>query len=156
MSQVDRIFCLVRRGWVKATPEERVRQQLLSYMIHQQAYPFSSLAVEKTLSHLPHLSRAQPIPNRRADIICFADCVNSLTSTLYPLLLIECKAIKLSNKVLNQVISYNYFVQAHFVMVVNETEIKMGWYDKTSQVYKFVNYLPSFAVLRHSLTIPLV
>jgi len=137
------IFCQVRREWVAATPEEGVRQHILGQML-QKGYPLAGIAVEKSMRHMPHLSTYNGhIPERRFDIVCFSKGIHPEFS-LYPLLLVECKAVKLSDKVINQVVGYNHFVGAFFVCIVNQLEIKTGSYDAASRGYKFVDYMPSY------------
>lgn len=138
------IICAARKIAVELTPEEQVRQNLLSLMVNQLGYPSGYLAVEKELSQIPHLSlREVKLPSRRADIICFGRG-NEPNSPLLPLLLIECKAIKLSLKVINQVIGYNYFVQSPFIAVANAQEIRFGACDPRTGEYSFLPYLPRY------------
>ena len=61
--------------------------------------------------------------------------------------MIECKAVKLSQAVLNQVIGYNYYMKACFVAVANQEHIRTGWYDTATEKYKFVDTLPSYQEL---------
>ena len=145
MSDSSSILCLVRKEWVAALPEEIVRQQLLSHMIQQKGFPASLIAVEQSLKQLPHLTAADRlrVPKRRADIICYA----KTTEGLYPLLIVECKSIKLSPAIMNQIVGYNHFVRSHFIAIVNQEEIRTGWYDPMKKDYVFVNFLPSYSEL---------
>lgn len=78
MSGGDLIYDEVRGSFVKATPEEIVRQSLLHQMIDDLGFPRNYLAVEKKLSELPHLQfDGGDIPRRRFDIICFAKSATS-------------------------------------------------------------------------------
>lgn len=142
------VFCPIRKLWVKATPEEIVRQNLLQQMIEALDYPFSYIAVEKELSQMPHVSTKE-IPLRRADILCYGKDIHPHYS-LYPLLLVECKAVKLTPKFINQVTGYNHFIQAYFVAVANQHEVQTGWYDPSQKKYIFTPYLPSFKQLTQS------
>lgn len=100
---------------------------------------------------MPHLQLAsQEIPDRRADIICFAKDIHP-NHSLYPLLLIECKSVKLNDKVKGQVIGYNRFLQSYFLGIVNQTEMMTGWYNRTTGEYQFVSGLPSFNQLLSSI-----
>lgn len=143
----EMILCAVRKIAVAALPEELVRQALLHRMIEQLGYPPALLAVEKELSQLPHLALHQTkLPKRRADILCFAKGIHSIYD-LYPLLLIECKAIPLNAKVMTQVMGYNHFVDARFICVANQQEIKMGWYDPSKKELQTVPFLPKYTEL---------
>ncbi len=124
-SRQNNLFDPVRNCFVAATPEERVRQKWLQAMISDLGYPREFLAVEKELRHLPHLLHDPHVPERRADIICFARGIHA-EHPLYPLLLIECKQDILSAKALDQVMAYNYYVGAPFVAAVNGTHIIMN------------------------------
>ena len=146
----NKISCIIRKRLVSATPEELVRQKLISTMIASLGYPPHGLVLEKGLSQMPHLNLSNKrIPRRRADLICFAKDIHPAHS-IYPLLLIECKAIKLSSKVVNQVAGYNHFLQAHFIAIANDSEIQTGWYDPSKNDYTFINFLPSYQQLLKS------
>ncbi len=140
------IYDVFRKSWQAATPEEKIRQQLLSRMVDQLGYPPNLLVIEKALHQLPHLALRKDIPLRRADIICFAKGIHP-SFDLYPLLMIECKAATLTTAVIRQVVGYNYYVQALFVAVANETEERTGWYNTKADEYTFVPHLPSFNAL---------
>lgn len=152
MTEPSVLFCPIRKESVAALPEELVRQRMLSYLIEQRGFPASLIAVEKSLKQLPHLSAAdrRQVPDRRADIICFAKGIKG-QSTLYPLLIIECKAVKLNSRTISQVLGYNHFVRACFVAIVNQEELRMGWYDQTAQSYAFTNDIASYSQLIKSI-----
>ena len=48
----EQIFCEWRKRWVRLTPEEWVRQQLLHRLVEQLGYPASLIAVEVPLEKL--------------------------------------------------------------------------------------------------------
>lgn len=137
------VFDEVRKAWVAATPEEIVRQQLLQKMIHKLDFPKDLISVEKDIRQLPHLLSVSNLPDRRADIICFAKDVHP-QYPLYPLLLIECKEDRLDLKAQEQLLGYNHHVKAHFVALAGQSEVQLGYYDKDVQSYRFIPYLPSY------------
>lgn len=92
-------------------------------MVERFGFPKECISVEREISTLPHLL-GQKIPKRRFDIICFAREIHK-EFPLYPLLLVECKAIPLSEKALDQVFGYNYYVGAHFVAIANSQDVVM-------------------------------
>jgi hypothetical protein len=142
-----RIYDKIRQEWVAATPEEIVRQKLINVMTHELGYPESLLCVEKSLHEMPHLaSISSSLPYRRTDIICFARDLHPDFS-LYPLLTIECKAVPITQAVVSQVEGYNHYLKSYYICVVNDTEIKTGWFDSTQNKYLFVDTLPSYAEL---------
>ena len=113
MVSSNRMYDEFRKTWVAATPEEKVRQRLLQKMVGELQYPKELLVVEKELGQLPHLIAEQKLPDRRADILCFAKNIH-LHYALYPLLLIECKEGKIDIRAIDQVVGYNHFVKAFF------------------------------------------
>lgn len=146
MGDRSQLYCQIRKEWVAALPEEQVRQRLLEYMIGKLEYPASLVAVEQPLRLLPHLSvsDSRRVPDRRADILCFTKTNDNV---LRPLLLVECKAVKLSSGVINQVLGYNHYVGARFIALVNQNEIRTGWYDAAKEDYAFIDFLPTYSSL---------
>lgn len=149
----ESLKCCVRKISVSSTPEEIVRQSLLRYMISHLGYPLEYLVVEKELSLISGLSCSlNEVPQRRADIVCYAKGIHS-NHGLYPLLLIECKSTPLNEKVKNQVIGYNRYLQAYFVSIVNQNTFLTGWFDKVAQKYQFFSGLPPYQYLVKSIKI---
>lgn len=143
LSDSQMIFCPIRKGWVAALPEEQVRQRLLQYMTSQKGFPAALMAVEQPLRKLPHLSLVDSrlIPNRRADIVCYA---KKDSGALHPLLIVECKSVRLVPGMMNQIAGYNHFVKSNYIMMANQEEMRLGWFDSTKQNYVFVDFLPSY------------
>lgn len=139
-SQSNTIYDPIRKSWVAATPEEKVRQALIAKMVGELGYPPALIGVEKALSQLPHITSVD-IPLRRLDIVVFGKDIHPEHS-LYPLLVIECKAVKLTDEVVNQVAGYNDTIGAYYIGVANEHDVKTGW--RTDDGYKFVPYLPAW------------
>ncbi|MBB64444.1 MAG: hypothetical protein CMO81_05225 [Waddliaceae bacterium] len=124
----------VRQQWVLAEPEEWVRQRTLQFLMGQCAWPRSLIAVEKDLRSLPYLqSRSENIPQRRIDILCYK--LNS-SGILCPSLMIECKAIRLGKKAVEQAVGYNHYVQATYVVLVNQNEVQTAYYDPKIQAIR--------------------
>lgn len=112
------VFDPLRQVWVAATPEEIVRQTWIQRMLGQLKFPRELIAVEKELKALPHLIEEKSVlPTRRIDLLVYM-------KTMKPLLLIECKEAGLTQDALDQVISYNHYVKAPFVAIVNQNEIR--------------------------------
>lgn len=135
----EELFCRIRRTWVAATPEERVRQAVLTLLIERLGFPSSLLSVEKEFRGLPHLkSMSRLLPRRRADILCFT----SSSEGVRPLLLVECKANEITSKALTQVLSYNLFIEAAYVAVSNARESRMAWVDKKGKRHQVESFCP--------------
>ena len=142
-----RVFDPIRNGFVAATAEELVRQALLQQMVGSLGFPKQLIAVEKDLRSLPHLAgEAIVLPERRADIICFAKDIHP-QYPLYPLLLIECKECVLNSQAEEQLLGYNTYVKAYFVALASRTEVRLGYFDREAESYQFISFLPTYAQL---------
>ena len=102
----EQIFCAWRHRWVRLTPEEWVRQQLLHRMVEQLGYPASLIAVEVAIT--------VGEVHKRCDAVVY-------DASLQPLLLIECKAetVPLTQKTLDQAITYNRKLNVPFLLLHN-------------------------------------
>ena len=109
------ISCLLRRSLVKATPEERVRQELLFRLVTLLGYPASLIVIEKNIAELPNRSSLLPPPRRRVDLVIYHP-------SGFPLMLIECKACAFTKGAIRQVLGYNAFIAAPCVALVNAVD----------------------------------
>lgn len=148
----EKIYCSIRKEQVSRTQEELVRLKLVDHLIKDLEFPSGYLLLEKSLKEMPHLALTdKKMPARRADIVCFAKNIHR-EHELFPLLLIECKAVKLTQKVISQVSGYNYYVQAKFIAVVNQVEMQFGFYDHSLCQYQFIPYIPNYNQLLLSIS----
>ncbi len=108
--QDDQLYtwCLIRKKWVLFTKEEWVRQNWLNYLLNQLQYPSSMIAVERGIQ-LGELKK-------RVDILVF--------KASFPWLLIECKEqdIPVSEKTVQQILSYQTVLQTGYLIVSNGKE----------------------------------
>lgn len=126
-----RIFDVVRRKYVRLTPEEWVRQHIIHFLL-QKNYPGALMQVERM--HEQHTLR------KRSDILVF-----DRTGT--PLLLVECKSpfLKLNEAMLRQVLIYNQHFRATFVMLSNGLTHHY-WQRRSGELaYQKLGELPDFA-----------
>ena len=102
----EQIFCEWRHRWVRLTPEEWVRQQLLHRLVTQLGYPASLIAVEAFIT----VGEAK----KRCDAIVYSN-------TMQPLMLIECKAetVPLTQKTLDQALTYNRRLNVPYLLLNN-------------------------------------
>ena len=102
----EQIFCDWRHRWVRLTPEEWVRQQLLHHLTERLDYPASRLAVEQAIM----VGEAK----KRCDAIVYDEA-------LRPLMVIECKAetVPLTQKTLDQAITYNRKLNVPYLLLYN-------------------------------------
>lgn len=142
----DSLFCPLRKAWVAALPEEKVRQALIQKMTQHLGYPLGSMALEKSLCQLPHLEGKASLPKRRADLLVFSKNLHP-RHALYPLLLVECKAVPITPKALRQIVGYNHFVSAYFIALVNQTTTYLGWLHPEQRDFTFQEGLPPYEIL---------
>ena len=102
----EQIFCDWRHRWVRLTPEEWVRQQLLHRLVEQLGYPASLIAVEQAIQ----VGEAK----KRCDAVVY-------DRQMTPIMVIECKAetVPLTQKTLDQAITYNRKLNVPFLMLHN-------------------------------------
>lgn len=141
---MSQLYCPLRKTYVIDLPEERVRVELIGRLSQELGYPLEMMAVEKELSQMPHLAKGLVgmLPQRRADLVCFVGNL-SAELPLYPLLLVECKAVKLTPKMFQQLIGYNHYLRACFICLANADEIHTGSVDSATGQYRFIRRLPS-------------
>lgn len=146
------LTCRLRQAMVAATPEEKVRQRLIAYMIDHLGFLPHTLLIEKELRQLPHIDPAlSQMPQRRFDLLVLEADIHP-QFPLYPLLVIECKAVKIKAKERRQLEGYNHYLRAPFICLVNDEEILTGQYHFDLGRYHFENGLPVRKVLLDSFT----
>ena len=102
----EQIFCEWRHKWVRLTPEECIRQQLLHRLVEQLSYPASLIAVEVAI----RVGEVQ----KRCDAVVY-------NRAMQPLMLIECKAetVPLTQKTLDQALIYNRRLNVPYLLLHN-------------------------------------
>ncbi|MBC7568974.1 MAG: type I restriction enzyme HsdR N-terminal domain-containing protein [Spirosoma sp.] len=100
------IFDLLRRKYVRLSPEEWVRQHVVNLLLTHYAYPKALIRSEGGLT----LNQTQ----KRTDIVVF-------DRQGQPFLVVECKAphVPLSQAVFDQVARYNYVHRAPYLVISN-------------------------------------
>lgn len=130
----------IRSLYVKATPEEKVRQKWISIMLGPLGYPKGLLSVEKDLASFVRDPKSLD-PNRRIDILCYTPYKEGLR----PLLLIECKAKEKFAKAEQQILGYNEVIQAPFLCVIQGEVTKTFWFQNGA--LHSVPFLPPYQQL---------
>jgi len=107
------IFDRLRKRWVKLTPEEWVRQNMISMLTETLGIPSAYIGVEKEIM-LDGLKK-------RFDLLVY-DKAHT------PWMLIECKAstVTLSESTAEQLLRYHRIIQAAYLIITNGNEA-MGW-----------------------------
>jgi type I site-specific restriction-modification system R (restriction) subunit len=108
----QKVFDIVRKKYVALTPEEKVRQLLIHYLIQEKNYP-------KNLLVLEHEFRLNGL-SKRADIVV-------MNTEGIPLMLIETKApdVHVTQKAIDQIVSYNLHYKVKFLLITNGSEFFM-------------------------------
>ena len=133
----EQIFCEWRHRWVRLTPEEWVRQQLLHHLVEQLGYSASLIAVEVPLEKISNLqSTITNNKSYRADAVVY-------NKSMQPLMLIECKAetVPLTQKTLDQAVIYNRRLNVPYLLLHNGPQTI--FVDLTEQNLRFYNSIPA-------------
>ena len=103
------IFDEVRKRWVRLTPEEWVRQNMIQYLLQELNYPAALLSIEKELK-LGEL-------RKRCDIIVYKEAS--------PWMIIECKEpnVPLSEKTLQQILRYHQALPVPYLCLTNGNSV---------------------------------
>jgi len=105
----EEVFDHIRKKWLVLTPEERVRQQLILYLLNVKNIPLSHLSVEKAIT-VNGLTR-------RYDLVVYG-------LDMKPQMVVECKApdVKITQEVVEQAGRYNKTLHAPVLGVTNGKE----------------------------------
>lgn len=127
----------IRKKLIYITPEETVRQRVISYLIDELKVPQEMVLVEEHLSHYGLDTK------RRADIIIHAVDDENLEN---PIAVIECKApeVYLDEKALNQMLDYSNMLCVTYTMVINGNVSFCYKYDETSNQYIPIESFPNY------------
>lgn len=112
-NEQPQIFDRLRKLWVKLTPEEWVRQNVLQMMLEELNFPSSYISVEKEIQ-VGQLKK-------RFDLLIY-------DASHQPWMLVECKApeVALSQKTAEQMLNYQQVLQTKY-MVITNGNTAMGW-----------------------------
>ena len=127
----------VRQKLIYITPEETVRQRMISYLIHEMSIPKEAILIEEHLSHYKIASK------RRADIV-----VHGIhDDTEYPILIVECKApdVYLDERAHTQVFDYCDALGADYAIVCNGFEMYCYKYNADKDTYDELVVPPSYS-----------
>jgi len=118
----------IRKKMIVLTPEEWVRQHVVSLLITEMEYPKSLIKVESGLKYWKK--------KKRSDIVAF-------DQNAKPYLLIECKSWehKINKTTLNQIATYNKSLQAPYIAVTNG--IKHFCWKKKEHLYDALKNFPT-------------
>jgi hypothetical protein len=124
------VFCQVRKKFLVLTPEEWVRQNLISFLNKDLGYPLSLMKIEREVKGGQR--------GKRADLIIY-------NTTGKPQLLIECKAPteKLGKETFFQLGRYNRFVNAALLLISNGMQ-HFCCHVTEGNEFKFLDEIPPY------------
>lgn len=122
-----------RRKSVRSSPEETVRQALISYLTTTLSIPLGLISVEKEIASSNEIIRADIVIYDRRGA---------------PWMVVECKApdVKLTQSAFDQIARYNAHLMAPYLLVSNGTEHFAWEWDAHSHAMKHLIDLPQFPV----------
>lgn len=128
----EQVFCAWRRRFVRMTPEEWVRQQVLESLETRYHYPHSLIAVEVPIE----VGKLQ----KRCDAIVY-------NLQMQPLMLLEFKAetVPLTQKVLDQAAVYNRTLHVPYLLLSNGVQSIVA--HVLSDRYEYLNQIPLWSQL---------
>ncbi len=128
----EQVFCAWRRRFVRLTPEEWVRQQVLESLETQCGYPHSLIAVEVPIE----VAGLQ----KRCDAIVYSP-------KMQPLMLLEFKAdtVPLTQQVLDQAAVYNRQLHVPYLVLSNGTQSVAV--RVLQNQYEYLNQIPLWSQL---------
>lgn len=125
------IFDLLRRKYVRLSPEEWVRQHVINLLLTHYAYPKALLRAEGGL--------ALNLTQKRTDLVAF-------DRQGQPYLVVECKAphVPLTQAVFDQVARYNHVHRAPYVVISNGLEHYCCGINHDTAEVRFLDDFPPF------------
>jgi len=122
------VFDAIRKKWLLLTPEEKVRQHVVQYLIQEKKIPKSLIALEKliTVNEM----------KKRFDVLVY--------KATKPWLLVECKEpnVELNDMALQQVLNYNNVLQVPYFAITNGENLVVWKIENSSllQLNDFPNW----------------
>lgn len=126
----------VRKRLTYVTPEETVRQQIISYLITELSVPIEMIKSEEPLSHYGINSK------NRADIV-----IHKIENdALMPLAVIECKApnVYLGKNETDQVVGYANDLYCDYILLSNGFDSFSYHFSENENSYLSIEELPSY------------
>lgn len=105
----DKVWAIIRKKWLKLTPEEWVRQHFINFLIVHKNYPAGRIVAEHEVNYNGM--------SKRCDIAYF-------TSDLQVEMIVECKAphIKITQDTFYQAARYSRVLGAKLLVLTNGIE----------------------------------
>lgn len=128
----------IRQKLIYVTPEETVRQEIITYLTEILEVPSEMIAVEEPLSHYGIKTR------KRADIIIHTA---NKEDEIVPIAVIECKAPKvdLDDRAKNQLLEYCDIIYAKYAMLTNGIDQISFRFNEEKRNYDIIEKLPKYS-----------
>lgn len=138
----------IRNKLIYVTPEEVVRQKVVSYLIEELKVPKELITLEDRLSHYGINSK------RRADIIISQ--YDPETNSRFPLTIVECKApdVIVGESAVNQALDYAEALNAKYIMITNGFEMNCLYWSLDGSP-EYIDSLPTYPNMVDGKYIPL-
>ena len=129
----------IREKLIQVTPEETVRQHVISYLINDLKVPKRMIKVEERLDKFKGVKS-----NRRADIIILG--YDKKSKSNIPITVIECKApdVYFTEKEINQMWYYADMLGSSFCALINDSDMLAQVFDNELNAYQNIVELPSY------------
>ncbi len=131
VKQGDRydVFDVLRKRYIRLTPEEWVRQHFVHFLIEHKGFPAARMANEITIT----LNQT----TKRCDTICY-------DGNAAPLVIVEYKAphIPLSQQTLDQICRYNMVLRVPYLILSNGVQHICIRVDYETGEYRFLDDIP--------------
>jgi hypothetical protein len=126
-----KIFDSIRKKYVKLTPEEKVRQNFVKYLVNEGKYPEGLIGIE-VMSGYNKL-------RKRVDIL-----VHDRQGK--PVMIVECKApsVKLDEEVFDQAVCYNMGFKVPYLIVTNGMHHYACKFDHEKNTYEYLLVIPMY------------
>ncbi len=124
----DRVLDLVRRRWVRLTPEEWVRQHVLGFLRDRLGVPPALVSVERTV----------PGGRKRYDVM-----VVDRSGQAWMVVEVKAAHVALDQSVADQVGRYDAGLGARYVLVTNGRDLR-GWERSRNGNFQKLSELPYF------------
>ncbi len=128
------IWDCLRKKWVANTAEEQVRQSFIAYLHKILQVPLLRMSSEVFLQ----IGKTGFKKDYRADIVIYDDFHEVL-------MLVECKRCgqKLNSSVLEQILTYNMYLNAKYIAITNGRESIFCYLDKGR--YQYLKKAPLYS-----------
>lgn len=138
----------IRNKLIYVTPEETVRQKVVSYLIEELKVPRELITLEDRLSHYGVNSK------RRVDILISQ--YDAETDSRYPLTVVECKApdVIVGASAVNQGLDYAEALNAKYIMITNGFEMNCFYWPLEGEP-EHIEALPDYPNMIDGKYVPL-